>query len=143
MIYIGSDHGGFNLKESLKKIITLNKMDFEDLGAAEMVDGDDFPPYAKKVSEAVQADLGHSKGILICRSGQGVCMVANKYKGIRASLCWSAESAKPARFDDDANVLCLPSDFVSEKQAEEITLEWLNTPFSFEERHVRRLKEIE
>ncbi|MDB4940004.1 MAG: hypothetical protein JWO40_429 [Candidatus Doudnabacteria bacterium] len=143
MIYIGSDHGGFKLKERLVKFLKKNKIEFSDLGAEGFVATDDYPIYVKKVCTNVLKNLGTNKGILICKSGHGVSIAANKYKGIRAALCWNTKVANHSRRDDDANVLCLPSEFVLGSEAEQITLEWLNTPFSFEKRHIRRLKQIE
>lgn len=143
MIYIGADHGGFKLKEDLKKMLAKRKVSFVDVGAKKLVDGDDYPPYAKKVAQGVQKSLGKNKGVLICRSGQGVCIAANKFKGIRAALCWNEAIAKHSRNDDDANILCLAADYVSTEAAEDILLTWLNTPFSFEPRHTKRIKEIE
>jgi ribose 5-phosphate isomerase B len=142
MLYIGSDHGGYKLKEDLKKFLKSRKIAFTDLGAAKLVKDDDYPQYAAKVVKAVQKDLKKNLGILICRSGQGMCIAANKFKGIRAALAWNEQSAKHARRDDDANVLCLPSDYMSPEIAEHVVWSWLNTDFSFEPRHVRRIKEV-
>lgn len=142
MLYIGSDHGGYKLKEDLKKLLQKRKVKFADVGPLKLNDQDDYPPYAKKVAQAVQKDPDKNRGILLCRSGQGVCIAANKFKGVRAALCWNEAVAKHSRNDDDANVLCLASDFISTEMAEDIILTWLDTPFSFEQRHIRRLKEI-
>ncbi|GAC1412233.1 MAG: hypothetical protein NVSMB66_0710 [Candidatus Doudnabacteria bacterium] len=143
MIYIASDHGGYKLKEDLKKFLSKKKIALTDLGPEKLDPNDDYPIYAKKVAEAVAKDLQNNKGILICRSGQGVCIVANKVKGIRAALAWNEVVAKHSRRDDDANILCLPSDYVSTEVAEDATLLWLKTEFSTEEKYARRLKEID
>ncbi len=142
MIYIGSDHGGFKLKEDLKKFLKRAKWQYVDVGAKKLVKDDDFTPYTTKVSKAVQKNPAKNKGILICRSGQGVCIAANRFKHVRAALAWNEHAATHSRHDDDANVLCLPSDFISTETAEDIVWFWLTTKFSFEKRFIRRIKEI-
>ncbi len=143
MIYIASDHGGFKLKEDIKKFLIKQKVKFTDLGPAKFVQTDDYPVYARKVTDAVKKDLKNNLGILICRSGQGVCIAANRVKGIHATLCWNENLAKHARREDDSNVLCLAADYVSTEMSEDIVKVWLDTSFSNEERHIRRLKELE
>src|SRR6266481_7931343 len=125
MIYIGSDHGGYKLKEDLKRFMLRHKLPFEDLGPSKLDPFDDYPFFAKKVAEAVSKDPGKNRGILMCRSGHGVCIVANKFKGVRAALCWNDQLAVASRKDDDANVLCLPSDYISCEIAEEVLKTWL------------------
>ncbi len=142
MIFIGSDHGGYKLKEDLKKYLKKLKHEFVDVGPEKFVKDDDYPLYSKKVTDGVRKDLEKNKGILICRSGHGVCIAANKAKGIRAALVWNEEVAKHSKRDDDANVLCLPSDFISTEAAEDAVRIWLKTPFTFEERHIKRLKQV-
>jgi len=141
MIYIASDHGGFKLKEYLKKTLA-NKVRFIDLGPAKFVNGDDYPDYAKKVAAKVSSKPDISIGVLICRSGQGVCIVANKFKRVRAALIWNTKEAKAARNDDMANVLCLPSDYITRSQAVAIVKTFLITPYSQDKRHIRRVKKI-
>lgn len=142
MLYIGADHGGYKLKEDLKQYLGKQKIDFADLGAKKLIQGDDYPDYAKLVAGKVSKDPEKNVGILICRSGQGVCMVANKFKKVRASLVWNVKEAKMSRTDDMANVLCLPSDYISKSMAEKIVKTWLATKYSKEARHVRRVKKI-
>ncbi len=142
MIYIGADHGGFKMKEQLKKFLQKQKLDFTDVGAKTLKAGDDYPDYAKLVAKKVSQNPLRNLGILICRSGQGVCIAANKFKHVRASLVWNTIQAEMSRNDDMANVLCLPSDHVSQKDAEAIAKVWLNTPYSTEARHIRRIKKI-
>lgn len=143
MIYIGADHGGYKLKEQLKKFLAKQKFDFTDVGAKKLVKNDDYPDYAKLVAKKVSQNPLRNVGILICRSGQGVCIVANKFAHVRASLVWNEQESKMSRVDDMSNVLCLPSDYIaSTKQAEQIVNIWLNTPYSNEARHVRRIKKI-
>jgi len=151
MIYIASDHGGFKLKEYLKKTLG-NKVRFTDLGPGKFVKGDDYPDYAKKVAAKISSsqpsreksrDLSVGDiGILICRSGQGVCIVANKFKNVRAALVWNTKEARVARNDDMANILCLPSDYVTRAQAVQIVKTFLITPYSKDKRHVRRVQKI-
>lgn len=142
MIYIGADHGGYKLKEHLKKFLNRQKLEFSDLGAKTLRAGDDYPDYAKQVAKKVSQNPMRNVGILICRSGQGVCIVANKFEHVRAALVWNTKEAEMSRKDDMANVLCLPSDYISQKDAEKIVDVWLKTPFSAEARHVRRVKKI-
>lgn len=146
MIYIGADHGGYKLKEQLKKFLSkLNqgqKPDFKDIGAFRLKAGDDYPDYAVKVAKQVAKNPISNLGILICRSGQGVCIVANKFKGVRAALVWNTKEAIMSRNDDMSNVLCLPSDYISTKEAEQIVKAWLETKFSTDRRHMRRVQKI-
>ncbi|MBU6447350.1 RpiB/LacA/LacB family sugar-phosphate isomerase [Patescibacteria group bacterium] len=142
MIYIGSDHGGFKLKEELKNFLRARKIAFRDMGAKKYVEDDDYPQYAIAVAREVKKSPEKNKGILLCRSGQGVCIAANKFKGVRAALAWNERIARHSRNDDDANVLCLASDFISPETAQDVLSAWLDTPFSFEQRHIRRIKEI-
>lgn len=142
MIYIGADHGGYKLKEQIKKFLTKKKFEFDDVGAKKLVVGDDYPDYAKLVAKKVSDNPLRNVGILICRSGQGVCIVANKFTHVRAALVWNTKEAEMSRTDDMTNVLCLPSDYISEKEAQSIVDIWLKTPFSTDARHMRRVKKI-
>lgn len=138
-IYLGSDHGGFKMKEELKKM--LSGFEVEDMGAYAMEPADDYTEYAFKVATAVSQDK-KSLGILLCRSGQGVCIVANKINGVRAGLAWSAETARAGRKDDHINVLCLPSDYINQGEAEQIVRAFLDEEPGQAERYVRRIKKI-
>lgn len=142
MIYIGADHGGYKLKEQIKKFLQKKKLDFVDVGAKKLIAGDDYPDYAKLVAKKVSQNPMQNVGILICRSGQGVCIVANKFTHVRAALVWNTKESEMSRTDDMTNVLCLPSDYISQKEAEKIVEVWLKTPYSGEGRHVRRVKKI-
>jgi len=142
MLYLGADHGGFRLKEHLKKFLTKEKIAHVDLGPKKLVDGDDYPDYAKLVAQKVSRNPISNTGILICRSGQGVCIVANKFANVRAALVWNVIEAKMSRNDDMSNVLCLPSDYISPRMAEKIVEKWLDTPYSTDSRHTRRIKKI-
>ncbi|MDP2638709.1 MAG: RpiB/LacA/LacB family sugar-phosphate isomerase [Candidatus Azambacteria bacterium] len=142
MIYIGADHRGYDLKEALK--IYLQELSYvcEDLGAKELIPNDDYPDYALAVAQKVAEDLENNRGILICGSGVGVDIVANKIKGIRSALCFDAKQARASRNDDNTNILSLPADFVSENLAKEIVKTWLETPFSSSEHYARRIEKI-
>jgi len=140
-IYLGADHGGFQLKEEIKKWLTEWKYEFQDMGSFKFDPQDDYPMFSMQVADKV-ANEEKALGILACRSGQGVCMVANKAKGIRAATAWNEKSAKSARNDDDANILCLPSDFISLDEAKNMAHIFLNTPFAGEERFVRRVNKV-
>ncbi len=137
---IGSDHGGLELKNKLARLLEAKSMQVEDVGPYEYDKEDDYPDYAGKVCNKI--DNG-KKGILICKSGHGMAIAANKFKGIRASVCWNEDSAEKAKKDDDINVICLPAEMISANEAAGIVLKWLETPFESIERRTRRLKKIE
>ena len=138
-IYIGADHAGFELKEKLKKYLEKKKINCEDL-SPKFIEGDDYPDIAFKVGEKVAKEKG--KGILVCGSGEGVVIAANKVKGVRAVAPYDSYSAKMSRVDNDSNVISLSGRHMSSWKARRILNEWLNTEFSNEERHKRRLKKI-
>lgn len=142
MLFIAADHAGFAKKEYLKKYFNVYGISFQDLGALVFDKNDDYPDYAKKLVHEVKKNSTH-KGILICGSGQGVCMTANKTHGIRAALAWNIQSARASRNDDNANVLCLAGRLLSYKETEKIVHVWLQTPFSKKPRHYRRIQKIE
>lgn len=143
MLYIAADHAGYHLKKRLVRFIKNElKLKVEDLGPREFVEGDDYFDYAAPFAKKVAAKKG-GKGIVICGNGVGVCIVANKVKGIRAGIGYNTYAAETMRADDDTNVLCLAGRVLSDEYAMAITKKWLETPFSKAERHVRRLKKIE
>lgn len=139
-IYVGSDHAGFKLKEQIKEFLRKKKYVVEDFGALSFNKEDDYPDFAVKVAENVSKD--NVKGILFCGTGIGVCIVANKFKGVRAALVFDEESAKLSRQHDDANILCLSGWKTSPKKAEKIISAWIRAKFSKKPRFVRRLKKI-
>lgn len=143
MLYIASDHGGFKLKEHLKAWLLVAGGRVSDLGPESFSPEDDYPDYAKKVAGKVSKNPSTDFGILICRSGQGVCIVANKFKKVRAGLVWNTKEAKASRNDDHTNVLCLPSDYINFTEARNIVKTWLDTPWSKDPRHMRRVRKIE
>ena len=145
-VYLGADHRGFKLKEELRVWLLENKISVEDLGAFKYNQDDDYPLFAQAVAKNVAADLEKNigaRGIVICGSGVGVDIVANKVDHIRSGLAVSAKQVEEAREDDDINVLAIPSDFVSGEEAKKIIKIFLKTKFSKEERKIRRLGEIE
>ncbi len=136
-IFIASDHGGFRLK---KELVTYFR-NIVDLGPYEFIANDDYPDYAALLAKKVAHSKG-SFGILLCRNGQGVCIAANKIKNIRAVTGFSKKMVASTRKDDDANVLCLPADYLTEKEAKDIVKIFIGTKFSGAARHVRRLGKI-
>ena len=141
MLYLASDHAGFEHKEKLKKYLDTLGVQFEDMGPDTFKESDDYPDYAYPA--VARMDPDEDKAILLCGSGGGMTILANKLHGIRATVAWDEESAKLARTDDDANVLAIPARLIDFETAKKIVNTWLNTPFSQADRHVRRLKKIE
>ncbi|KKR46356.1 MAG: Ribose 5-phosphate isomerase [Parcubacteria group bacterium GW2011_GWB1_40_14] len=142
-VYIGADHGGFKLKEKAKHKLVEWGFDVEDMGAKTLDPDDDYPEFAYAVAKKVSENLSASRGILLCRSGVGMDIVANKVKGIRSAQVFNEEMAKKSREHEDANVLTIATDYLPEENVLFILKIWLETPFSGDERHVRRLKQIE
>jgi len=143
LIYIGADHRGFKLKEFLKKYLEEAGYEVHDLGNSKHDIDDDYPDFAMKVAKEVSLNPGGARGILACGSGIGVDVVANKYRNVRSALASTPDQAASSRRDDDANVLSLAADFLTEREAEKIVSTWLQTDFSEEKRHRRRLEKIE
>ncbi|WP_293758052.1 ribose 5-phosphate isomerase B [Vallitalea sp.] len=141
MIAIGSDHGGFELKQEVIKYLEANKIEYKDYGCYNQ-NSVDYPDFAKHVCKAI-VDKECDKGILICGTGIGISMAANKVKGIRAALCHDCFSAKATREHNDANVLALGGRIVGVELALMIVDIFLNTEFSNDERHIRRINKIE
>lgn len=148
-IYLGSDHAGFELKESIKPYLKSKGYEIEDMGAHSYDKDDDYPDYGYPVAKAVADSGSEPKGILFCGSAEGICVVANKVIGIRAVAVWSPTNAQHSREHDDANVLCLsggktrnPIPGLSVEEAKKIVDTWLETPFSGAERHKRRIEKI-
>jgi ribose 5-phosphate isomerase B len=143
-IFVGADHRGFYLRNSLIKYLAKAGYDVVDEGNTHLDPEDDFPQFATKVVTAMRAsDDPEPKGILICGSGQGMCMAANRFKGIRAVLAWSDSAAKESRHDEDSNLLCLPAEVLEKDKANIVVEAWINTPFSGAPRYKRRIKELD
>ena len=141
MIAIGSDHGGYDLKEQVIRHLEEKGLDVNDKGCYDK-NSCDYPVFGKAVAKAV-ADGSCDKGIVICTTGIGISIVANKVKGIRAALCADTLSAKMTRLHNDANILAMGAGIVGPNLALEIVDTFLNTGFSEEEKHKRRVDAIE
>ena len=139
-IALGCDHGGFPLKETALLVVMKAGHEILDLGTF-TADAVDYPDYARAVGEAIQQGKAE-RGILICGSGVGACVAANKMKNIRAGLCHDTYSAHQAVEHDDINVLCLGARIIGIELAKEIIAAFLNAKFTNEERHVRRVGKV-
>jgi len=142
MIYLGADHAGFKAKEALKTFLDKSGYKYEDLGNTKLDKDDDYTDYGRLVSALVAVTPAKNKGILICGSAEGMGMVANKYKGIRGAVVSDVKTAKLSRLHNDANVLCLSGWQLTKSETEKVVKAWLNTDFTGEVRHKRRLNEI-
>lgn len=141
-LFIGADHNGFRLKEELEIYLKHEGYEVIDVGNVKLDTKDDFPKFAAKAARGVIENPG-SIAVLLCGSGQGVCIAANRFKGIRASLVWDAEEAISAKNDDDSNVLCLPARELTFKKARHLVDVWLDTPFAGASRFKRRIKQLD
>lgn len=141
-IFLGADHRGFELKEKLKNFLLENNFEVEDLGALVYDPRDDYPVFAHAVAEGVVGD-DDGRGIVLCGSAAGASIVANKIKGAWAAVVWDEDKARLSREHNNANILILPADDLSQALAVKIVNVWLATPFSQEVRHARRLRELE
>ena len=141
MIALGCDHGGFELKQEIKKYLDENQIAYKDYGCDSMA-STDYPIYAKRVAKAILSGECE-KGILICGTGIGISIAANKIKGIRAALCTDCFCAEATRLHNDSNVLALGGRVVGPGLAVKIVDTFLNTPFSGDERHINRIAQIE
>lgn len=138
-IAIGSDHAGFHLKELLKQYLLSKGYSVKDFGTYSE-DSTDYADFAHPLASAVEQNE-FPKGILICGSGNGINMTANKHKGIRSALCWKSEIAELARQHNDANVMALPSRFISEEEAKKCVDAFIDTAFEGG-RHEKRVNKI-
>ena len=141
-VYLGADHNGFDLKTVLREHLVHNGYEVEDLGAHTKEPLDDYPQYAFAVATKV---LGSEKdvGILICASGQGMAMAANRISGIRAAIAWNEETAVHAKRDDDANILVLAPRYTAEDYCVAAVDAWLGAKFSENPKYERRIKQID
>jgi ribose 5-phosphate isomerase B len=143
-IYLGADHNGFELKTELAGFLYEHGYEIVDEGDRALKPDDDFPQFASRVVAAMKAsEDDDARGILICGSGQGMCMAANRHKGIRASLCWDEAEARASHNDDDSNVLCLPARYMNVDDAKTVAKVWLNTAFAGAARFKRRINELD
>ena len=143
-IFLGADHAGYELKNALAKHLAGAHHEVEDLGAKTLDADDDYPRYAYSVaSRLLGEEDGAALGVLVCGSGQGMTMAANRVNGVRAALAWNEDSARVAREDDDANVLVLPARFVTSEEAIGMVDAWLGAKFKADPKYRRRLDELE
>lgn len=159
-VYLATDHAGFDLKEKVKEFLKKEGFDVEDCGAYEFDKNDDYPDFISKAAEAVSKDPENSRGIILGGSGQAEMMTANKFKGVRCALFYSAaipvraadvtgrvsvdpyEMIRLTREHNNANMLSLGVRFVTDEEAMKVAKLWLNEPFPEHERHVRRIEKI-
>lgn len=141
LIHIGSDHRGFKLKQVVRDFLRESGYEVNDVGNVQYEKDDDYPDFASEVAEKVSLDP-QSRGIVMCASGVGVDITANKFPRVRCALVVDADQAVASRNDDNTNVLAFAADYISEDQAKKIVSAWIQTPFSGEERHRRRIQKI-
>ena len=140
-IFIGADHRGYELKEKLAAWLEVEGYKFEDMGAHVLDPYDDYTVFAEKVASSAADSRG--RGILLCGSGVGVDVVANKFDGVRASIGKNEKQIAAGRSDDDMNVLVIAADYTNEEETKSMIKAFLKTKFSGKARHKRRLSEIE
>jgi len=143
-IFLGSDHNGFHLKEKMFAYLSKRGYDVQDVGDRELIPDDDFPQFAQAAALKVLGE-DDARAILLCGGGQGMCMAANRFRGIRASVVWDERQAKLTRNDNDSNVLCLPAEILEDDDREwqAIVDAWLNTPFAAAPRYIRRNRQLD
>lgn len=140
-IAIGSDHAGFEMKQIIIEFLKENNIEVVDVGTFNSTEKVDYPDFAKAVCEKI-IKSETERGILLCGSGIGVSVAANKIKGIRAGLCHDTYSARQSVEHDNVNVLCLGARVIGPELAKEIVKNFINASFSNEERHLRRIKKV-
>jgi RpiB/LacA/LacB family sugar-phosphate isomerase len=142
MIYLGADHRGYELKEIVKEYLEGQGTEVEDVGAHGFDPDDDYFDFGVKVAESIEGDGGGSRGILLCGSGHGVDIVANRFPKVRAIIGFNDEVVVQGREHEDANVLVLPSDWMDADMAVARVRLFLETEFSKESRHIRRIAKL-
>jgi ribose 5-phosphate isomerase B len=145
-IYLGADHQGFALKQKIFAYLAKHDYDVEDIGDKELDPDDDFPEFAQIAALKVIGDEDpDARAILLCGGAQGMCMAANRFRGIRASVIWDAYEAKMTRNDNDSNVLCLPARVLEDddQKWKDIVDTWLITPFAAAPRYKRRNAQLD
>lgn len=145
IIYLATDHRGFKLKEQIKAWLKDWNYECEDLGAFNYDPDDDYPDFIRKAAEKVSQDPEISKAIILGGSGQGEAIMANRFKNVRASVYYGGEEEviKMSREHNDSNILSLGASFLSEEETQKAVKLWLDTSFSEEERHKRRIEKID
>lgn len=146
-VFLGADHQGYHLKEKIEAYLAKRGYDVADVGSHELNPSDDFPQFAQMAATKVLGEDEHDdpRAILICGGGQGMCMAANRFRGIRASVIWDSYEARMTRHDNDSNVLCLPSRVLDDDAElwKDIIDTWLSTPFAGAARFKRRNDELD
>ena len=143
-VYVGTDHNGYALKSKIVEYLKKSGYDVADDSSGPLNPDDDYPIFAKKVTlDMLGSTDPEPRGILLCGSGQGMCMAANRYRGIRAALGYNKDTIVSARNDDDANVLCLPAHTLNSNEAFQIIDAFLKTPFGTPVRFRRRVQEMD
>lgn len=142
-VYIGADHNGFHLRNSLITYLQRAGYDVQDEGDEKLDPEDDFPVFATRLVKDLLAAEPGSFGVLLCGSGQGMCMAANRYKGIRACIGYDLNAIRSSRNDDDANVLCLAANTLDKDQLNVFVETFLNTHFAAAPRFQRRIQELD
>src|SRR3989344_3405700 len=140
-IILGADHGGFELKEEIKKWLVGEKHDVSDVGATGLDPEDDYVDYAALAAEKV-ADEGDARGILFCRNGYGMMIAANRFGGVRCGEAFDIEAVRRGRTDDDINCLSVPADYIKNDKVRKMIEVFLETKFSGEEKYKRRLGKL-
>lgn len=142
IIYLGADHNGWQMKNELRDWLTSAGYEVQDLGPEKSDKADDYPDFGFKVAQAVAEKPGRGLGILLCGSGVGMAVAANKVKGVRAALIHDPRIAQAAVHDDDINVLALGASYIDLATAKEVIKRWLETDYAKEERYERRINKI-
>lgn len=145
-IILAADHAGFTLKEEIKAFLIDSGYEILDVGAHELTEGDDYPTYMSAAALKVAEDIkGHTKAIIFGGSGQGEAMVANRFPGVRAAVWYGGneELVELSRKHNDANILSIGARFVDTKMVQHIVTLWLETPFEHEQRHIRRIEQMD
>lgn len=149
-LFLGSDHGGYYLKEKLEAYLAKRGYEFEDVGDTELDPDDDFPQFAARAAVKVLGeDVTHDpRAILLCKSGQGMAIAANRFKGIRAVVVTTPQEALESRDDNDSNILCLPARLLDAPGDDlalwkDVVETWLKTPFAGAARYVRRNRQLD
>jgi ribose 5-phosphate isomerase B len=141
-VFIGADHRGFELKEQLKKFLSEKGYSVEDCGNSSYDKDDDYPDFAANVAKKVQ-ESADARGIVICGSGIGISVAANKFKGVRCAIGINSDHVFHGRDADNINVLALAPDYSDQKTMEDMVVKFLETPFSNEDRHNRRISKVQ
>ncbi len=141
-VFIGSDHGGYMLKEILKGVLENGGYEVVDVGNNQLDENDDYVDFGVAVAKKV-LENPDSRGVILCKNGMGMSIVANRFKGVRCGLAFNAETTRRGRRDDDINILSLPAEYINEGQAVEMVKVFLTEKFGDEERYLRRINKLE